>query len=380
MGAENRHTGVLTIGNPTVDLPTKLSNLNVSTLPSGKKTSFSTYAGVLGRLFADFADPTGDLGLETTGQATAAGNVTNVTAAINKLSPKSSYNRPIIKIGTGDGHEATIRAHPALTDAIVTEHKGPNSVSIVVTAKEDPDRDIISFKSEIPGGFEYDGDEPQAIYLTSGGTNWRQTYPDVTSYAKKHKDVLLAVSPGSQEMKDKGPELYETITHATVLFANKEEALSLIGEDPETSTLPIDEILIKTKKLGPQVISITDGANGSYTIDDQNIYHLGVLTPTVLPELSHTIVNTLGAGDAYAAAFFQALIENLGIEEAMRWGTLNAAFVIRTEDANSGQLIRAQMIDYAKRIQNDFRPTISNHQALQTRLDADAILNGFNRR
>jgi len=95
-------------------------------------------------------------------------------------------------------------------------------------------------------------------------------------------------------------------------------------------------ILKSFKSLGPKNVVITDGTNGSYALDsDSNFFHQEIVA-------SET-VETTGAGDAYAAAFFAAFISNKPIQECMRWGALNSSSVIEHIGAQEGLLTLEEM-------------------------------------
>lgn len=93
------------------------------------------------------------------------------------------------------------------------------------------------------------------------------------------------------------------------------------------------DLLFSLKKLGPRVVVITDGINGSYALDEKaNFYSKEALNVR--------IVSRTGAGDAYSSAFLAAIMSGKKIEDAMEWGTKNAASVIKLIGAQAGLLGR----------------------------------------
>ena len=64
------------------------------------------------------------------------------------------------------------------------------------------------------------------------------------------------------------------------------------------------------------------------------------------------LVEKTGAGDAYAAAFIAALNRNLNLGEAMVWGTINSAHVIREVGAQNGLLNLDGVERYRKSVPN----------------------------
>lgn len=90
------------------------------------------------------------------------------------------------------------------------------------------------------------------------------------------------------------------------------------------------------RKLGPKIVVITDGQNGSFAINDRSELFSQPIIPT-------TIVEKTGAGDAYASGFLAAIIHNLPISIAMKWGTLNACGTMTAIGAQNGLLSKEEM-------------------------------------
>ena len=72
--------------------------------------------------------------------------------------------------------------------------------------------------------------------------------------------------------------------------------------------------------LGPQIVVATRGAKGSMAYDGET-WH-------VCPPAPCTVVDTMGAGDSYIAAFLHSWLEKKPIRECMQAGAENAAVTI----------------------------------------------------
>lgn len=178
---------------------------------------------------------------------------------------------------------------------------------------------------------------PKWIYLTSVGERWENLYRQTVEFVREN-NVKFAFSPGSHQL-DSGVESFiEQVKSSYALFLNREEAIKITNDQGlMTNDTTVDEqegtkkLLTQLQSIGPRIISITDGSNGSYAIDEQsNIYQLGVFPATVLERT--------GAGDSYAAGFLAALVHGLPVAEAMRWGAINAASVVSAVGAEKGLL------------------------------------------
>ena len=76
----------------------------------------------------------------------------------------------------------------------------------------------------------------------------------------------------------------------------------------------------KLRELGPQIIALTDGDNGVYICGEES-FHLE-------PSKNRKVVETTGAGDAFASGFVTGLVQEKSLKVAARMGLLNAESVI----------------------------------------------------
>lgn len=176
------------------------------------------------------------------------------------------------------------------------------------------------------------GELPQTswVYLTSLGEYWQQVYEE-TCRKVQSSNIKLALSPGSHQLEADPKLLKVVLSLTTIIFVNKDEAVKIVNRDKN-----MKQLLVALQKLGPKIVSITDGINGSWSIlEDGGILHFGIL-PT-------NIVERTGAGDAYAAGFLGAFIKGEPISRAMAWGAANAASVIEKVGAQRGLLTREEI-------------------------------------
>lgn len=181
---------------------------------------------------------------------------------------------------------------------------------------------------------------PKWLYLTSVGERWEDLYRQVVDFAKAN-NVRLALSPGSHQF-DSGVESFmEQVKASYALFVNKEEGLQISSAklaDPISNDKEKDlkTILAQLRELGPIVISLTDGRNGAYAMDEHGKAYF-------VPSFPHTPRERTGAGDSYAAGFLAAFVLGKPVPEAMRWGAANAASVVSTIGAQKGLLKREEL-------------------------------------
>lgn len=182
--------------------------------------------------------------------------------------------------------------------------------------------------------FNLDGVSTHWLYLGGLGQEWEAPYKKVLDYVQKN-NLRLAFTPGSAQLKELNEIVFEVLKNTEVLLVNKTEGGLMVkrlnGKENDPS-----KILVQLKQLGPKIVVMTDGKNGSYAIDkDGKVYSLGIFPCNVLEKT--------GAGDAYASGFLAAVLFGLPVEEAMRFGAVNASSVIEHVGAQRGLLKREEI-------------------------------------
>ncbi len=95
------------------------------------------------------------------------------------------------------------------------------------------------------------------------------------------------------------------------------------------------------KKHVKGYIAITDGKNGALVYDGKYIYKGE-------PRKNIKIVETTGAGDAFASALTGAFIDGESIEKSMKRGFIQAEAVIQSYGAKSNLLPKKELLRRAK--------------------------------
>lgn len=117
-------------------------------------------------------------------------------------------------------------------------------------------------------------------------------------------------------------EFLDLINHkCDIVFANEAEAKALF----QVNTL--DDVIKHAQKTG-KIFAITCGAHGSIIVDNNIIIKNEAIKPNQL-------VDTTGAGDAFAAGFLYGMTHNMGYAESAHIGSLIATEVISHIGARS---------------------------------------------
>ena len=133
----------------------------------------------------------------------------------------------------------------------------------------------------------------------------------------------LSFSPGMLCFKYELDDLAELIARSEVLFISASELKSLmLSEDYEKGAT-------KLLNIGAKNVCVTLGERGSYIANSTGESYLIDAYPT-------DVVDTTGAGDAFAAGFLYGLLHEKGIYESGKLGNLVASFCIREYGCRKG--------------------------------------------
>lgn len=146
-----------------------------------------------------------------------------------------------------------------------------------------------------------------------------KTMEKLSQYAKVNNIKILFNA--SNYLCKKGIDFLEKILeNTTVIVLNEEEANILVGKKKKVNTLR------SLKELGPDIAVITDGEKPVYCMDVEK-NHFVLYPPKV------KVVETTGAGDAFAASFLAGLIKDGNIEYALKLASINARSVLQYRGA-----------------------------------------------
>jgi len=264
------------------------------------------------------------------------GNALNTAVGFRRLGLKTS-----IITSLGLQKEADL-----IVDRVIGEKIDPSLIKrdkndevdkgiVFVTAGE---RTIVSYhckkKYQFPGNFS-----TKWLYLTSLGAGFETVYKSVIAYKKKN-NVKIVYNPGSRQLRDSIGQVRKMIGNVELVFVNLEEAQRIVGSNKKT----LKFLLGKLHNLGALNAVITDGQKGAFASDGSNYYRL--------PIFPIKRVDATGAGDAFASGFTAAMSYGLPTEEALKWGSINAAREISLIGVQNGLLKKNQLVNILKRNKN----------------------------
>jgi sugar/nucleoside kinase (ribokinase family) len=156
--------------------------------------------------------------------------------------------------------------------------------------------------------------ETRWIHITSLGGNM-ELLKTLLHWAKS-KQIRVSLNPGMREIQHK-EKLLSLPNFVEILFLNKDEAKVLWGTDGV--------------KPGAHVSVITDGERGGkVSVAGKVSFFEGIKVKKV--------VDTTGAGDAFASGMVAGVLYGKTYEQAVKWGVKNATNVLKYIGAKKGLL------------------------------------------
>ena len=261
---------------------------------------------------------------------TLGGNAANVAVGLSRLGLKSTIFAEIGDDELSQRIITTFKKEKVQIDHIKQSKNEQTSLSVILNFKNE--RTIFSEHVYRNHDFNFDNLSTKWVYLTSIGEEWKNAYKKVANFVKQTK-AHLAFNPGTLQINAGSDAIKNIMALTDILFLNKEEASQITNSDNKEI---IKELLIKLQNFGPKIVVVTDGQNGSYVLNENK----QMFTYGIIP---CKIVEKTGAGDAYTTGFLAAILHEVPIKEAMKWGTLNAASVVGQIGAQGGLLGKREM-------------------------------------
>lgn len=265
------------------------------------------------------------------------GNGANVSIALSRLGHTSLLIAEVGDDEFAEKIEKALKQDSVDTKHLVQTKDAQSTFSIIINFQGE--RTIFTRHITRAHVFSFENIQTQWVYLTSLGNEWKHVYKKAVEFVQK-TGAKLAFNPGSLQVDEGIQEIIDTLRYTDIFFVNKEEALQISKKKENEKIIP--ELLKNLQKLGSKRVIVTDGAKGSYAIDEKG--SLFFCNTYDAPRVEMT-----GAGDSYASGVLGALLSNLSLEEAMKWGTVNATSVIGKIGAQPGLLTQDEII---KEIEN----------------------------
>ncbi|CAN5420183.1 carbohydrate kinase family protein [soil metagenome] len=165
--------------------------------------------------------------------------------------------------------------------------------------------------------------ESRWLYVTSLSAGWRKTLNGIFS-----TNCKIAWNPGREQLAAGTSQLSNYLLKTKVLICNYSEARTLTSN----SETDIEKLLKKLNSFGPEIIIITNGADGAHAFDGSRFYYQAcekILKP----------LNTTGVGDSFGSTFIAGhhLFDG-DVQASLKMASKNAAAVVNSHGAQTGLL------------------------------------------
>lgn len=289
------------------------------------------------------------------------------------LGSKPPYDGVDIVRAVGPSPNAAVSISRLGLDASLLAFMGDDQTGVDAKEylkKEGVDTDLLSFKDGVPSNYYYvlrygaertilvkneDYDykwqapakEPDWIYLSLISDKSWQLHEDLLQYLNEHPNVKLAFQPGTFHFKWGVDKLRDVYKRSHIVVMNREEAVDVTGKSYDS----LRELANGLHDLGPQIVVITDGPNGSYASYDWKF-----VTIPNYPDPGPPVDRT-GAGDAFASTIVAALALGESMDTALTWAPINSMNVVQEVGAQTGLLSVDKIKEYLKKAPEDYRVT-----------------------
>ena len=264
------------------------------------------------------------------------GGGTNTAATFKKLGFKIAY---LGKIGHDENGVKILHELNKLNIEFIGSFGKSSGYSVILDSIAH-DRTILTHKGS-NDNFRYGEVDKTKLktnwfYFSSMMSSSLELLKSLARYAKKNK-IKLAFNP-SEYLVVKGREELKPILDATdILVFNREEALILSGKKTIEDAFKLLKKIIKQEGI----VIITDGPRGAYAYNGEVMLHAHPKNVKIL--------ETTGAGDAFASAFTAGIIRELNLKTALKMGMIQAESVIQSYGAKNKLLNNHEMFDAIKK-------------------------------
>jgi len=184
------------------------------------------------------------------------------------------------------------------------------------------------------------------IFISALNGEWERHIDTVLKVAKEN-EIKIIFNPGQRNIKDNPQKVLEIIKNSEVVILNKDEAIEiLMGNNFEVDGKKLNNEIFLLRSIATfsrGVVALTDGENGSWTIEKNNIYFSKIFVEKP--------VDTLGAGDSFSSGFLAGYIKEKGVLESLKMGIANSSNVILYYGAKEGLLNKNNIVQAIEKIE-----------------------------
>ncbi len=259
------------------------------------------------------------------------GGGANTAVSFARLGLKVATTLNIGKEGTGSLINEKLKKEGVNISLISRDPKLHTALSIIVSLKGDHSMFLYRGANNNLNIKNWDKlKDTKWIYLTSLTGDSSLLVSEITSFIKRNK-INLAFNPGSVQLDEGYKALKPTLETTKVLILNRRESAELLLSQNPKANIVDEKIMLETlSEMGPEIVVMTEGLEGSYVYADSLAYH----------EKCYSVktVDSTGAGDSFGSTFVAGQILGISIQESLKMAAINAASVVERIGAQYGLL------------------------------------------
>ncbi len=271
------------------------------------------------------------------------GGAANTSVGFSRLGMKARFCGVIGDDEWGQGIQHALTGEGVLIDAAVIVEKEISSFSIILVDPATGNRTVL-YSPNVNAHLRdpvFARDLVQKsrwIFLNHLSDVSSAILDDCLELVRKPRGCSFAWNPGGSQIKSgfDNPEMKELLQQTDTLFLNAEEAMMFTrqchGEDDTTVRIETIKASIRIlTNAGATIVCISDGARGAYLSNGNHVFFAPVDPET-------EVVDTTGAGDAFAVGVTWAVFRGQDLQTALRAGMINAASVCGVIGTQAGLL------------------------------------------
>ncbi len=285
------------------------------------------------------------------------GGACNVSVALARLGLDVSIMGAVGDDSDGQWINDFLACEGVVTNKLQVIKDARTDLSCIVIDRESGERTIFANRDVGErGDFSQMCVETEWAYVSTfyGDTKVIEKNMQFTHDACNRDGALIAYNPGMLNIRNQSQCVLDIIHHSECLFVNRTEAEQIVlAIDPEYNMYDKDDDVhiahlvecIRRVSKGVTIV-LTDGPKGAWCATQDQMIH--VSASETKPR------DTTGAGDTFGSGFLAAYIAKRQIDEALLWGAINSASVIRYYGAQEGALTRDAIEDSMSSERNSF--------------------------
>jgi ribokinase len=256
------------------------------------------------------------------------GNAANVAVACAKLGLHSAILTSVGNDANGQMIQEEMEKHGVNTDLLSLDKKIKTRYSVILNFKKE--RTILSYHQKRTYNLPKTLPKTDWIYYTSLSEGYEILQTKLLALLKKHKNINLAYSPGSIQLKNLDLTK-QILPHANILIVNLEEAKKIIGKNLNTTPDLIRELI----KTGVKEVVITDGDKGAWAGNTDGVWQC--------ESFPIEVTSKTGAGDAFSSGYLAARFYSHDISTALSWGIANSCAAISSSGPEKNLLNKKEI-------------------------------------